>query len=146
MAKKPTAQKDAQSKAPKPDPFDNPSSDLLIAEFPSDHPSHLLVLNKYPVIPQHFIIATKLKKQQTHLLEPEDLAFTHACIREWDEGRQNGKLFAFFNSGQHSGASQPHRHLQFLSVDEMKRDQQDQGAWDPLISRMLDHPVDNTQG
>ncbi|KAG9531867.1 HIT-like protein, partial [Aureobasidium melanogenum] len=142
LAKKPTDNNDKnKAKGPKPDPFDNPSSDLLIANIPTANPSHLLVLNKYPVIPQHFIIATKLNKQQTHMLEQDDLAATHACLKAWEQNKQNGKLFAFFNSGEHSGASQAHRHLQFLSVDEMKRDQQDPSSWDPLIERMLQAPA-----
>jgi ATP adenylyltransferase len=103
-------------------------------------------LNKYPVIPQHFIIATKLNKQQTHMLEKDDLAATHACLKAWEENKQNGKLFAFFNSGEHSGASQAHRHLQFLSVTEMKRDQQDGSSWDPLIERMLEAPAEGAPG
>lgn len=37
---------------------------------------------------------------------------------DWEKhGR--GKLFAFYNSGPDSGASQPHRHIQFLPVAEM---------------------------
>ncbi|KAG9630546.1 HIT-like protein, partial [Aureobasidium melanogenum] len=142
LAKKPTDNNDKnKAKGPKPDPFDNPSSDLLVANIPTTNPSHLLVLNKYPVIPQHLIIATKLNKQQTHMLEQDDLAATHACLKAWEDNKQNGKLFAFFNSGEHSGASQAHRHLQFLSVDEMKRDQQDASSWDPLIERMLQAPA-----
>ncbi|KAI4756489.1 putative bis-tetraphosphatase [Aureobasidium sp. EXF-3400] len=142
LAKKPTDNNDKNKpKGPKPDPFENPSSDLLIPNIPSANPSHVLVLNKYPVIPQHFIIATKLNKQQTHMLEQDDLAATHACLKAWEENKQNGKLFAFFNSGEHSGASQAHRHLQFLSVDEMKRDQKDISSWDPLVERMLEAPA-----
>jgi ATP adenylyltransferase len=147
LAKKPTDNNDKnKAKGPKPDPFDNPSSDLLVANVPTANPSHLLVLNKYPVIPQHFIIATKLNKQQTHMLEQDDLAATHACLNAWEDNKQNGKLFAFFNSGEHSGASQAHRHLQFLSVDEMKRDQQDGASWDPLIERMLEAPAEEASG
>ncbi|THZ08313.1 putative bis-tetraphosphatase [Aureobasidium pullulans] len=145
LAKKPTGDGKKQPSGPKPDPFDQVSPELLIANIPSNNPSHLLVLNKYPVIPQHFIIATKLNKQQTHMLEQDDLAATHACLKAWEENK-NSKLFSFFNSGEHSGASQAHRHLQFLSVDEMKRDQQESASWDPLIERMLAAPADEGQG
>lgn len=65
----------------------------------------MLVLNKYPVIPHHFILATKSNKEQTHMLEANDLVATHACLRSWEDGGEGG-LFAFFNSGDHSGASQ----------------------------------------
>ena len=127
---------------PKPDPFANPSPELLIAEVHGG--SHILVLNKYPVIPNHFILATKADKPQTDLLEREDLAVSLACLRAWREGAANdneGQLFAFFNSGQHSGASQPHRHLQFLPVQDMKVNKSkwqdpDTFDWNPLILSM----------
>ncbi|KAI9886176.1 MAG: hypothetical protein M1823_002028 [Watsoniomyces obsoletus] len=108
----------ATSAPPKIDPFHNPPTELLIAEIPSSRPSHLLVLNKYPVIPNHFILATKEYREQTKLLEQDDLAATMSCLREWEEESQE-RLFAFFNSGRHSGASQPHRHIQFLPVGDM---------------------------
>ena len=74
------------------------------------------------MIPQHFILATKPFKPQTDLLEQDDLDITMACLKAWEEGTTRDspkRLYAFFNSGQHSGASQPHRHLQFLPVEEM---------------------------
>ncbi|OTB20389.1 hypothetical protein K445DRAFT_312837 [Daldinia sp. EC12] len=110
-------------KAPKPkephgkpfNPFENPSPAMLIADLP---PSHRLVLNKFAVVPEHFILITREFKHQTHVLEEADIAATFACIQAY---RTNGQeLFAFFNSGPHSGASQPHRHLQLLPVERMK--------------------------
>ena len=93
-------------------------------------PSHLLVLNKYPVIPNHFILATKEFKDQRQLLEQDDLAATMACLREWERGSstQQTRLFAFFNSGRHSGASQPHRHIQFLPMEDLRGDDTE-GEW-----------------
>lgn len=111
------------------------------------------MLNKFPVIPRHFILATKQFRSQTDLLDKEDLEATFACLHAWSSpsGRQSetqsepGRLFAFFNSGDESGASQPHRHLQFLPVEDM-RDQQEEeqakssssepSAWIPLIDRV----------
>lgn len=194
-------------KRPTFDPFDNPPPGLLVTDLP---PDHILVLNKFAIVPEHFILATKVFKEQTHLLEKEDLAATLACIRAYhafvnegqaDGGRQEpegqgrgtqephhykqgheedyelvekgqgqhgqhekggeelkhgqaqfqeaqagrqteqgqgqgqarseaaaatdrkyeyGELFAFFNSGLHSGASQPHRHIQLLPVERMR--------------------------
>ncbi|EXJ57055.1 hypothetical protein A1O7_07399 [Cladophialophora yegresii CBS 114405] len=119
------------------DPFAAPAPELLIAQIPAPNPSHTLVLNKYPVIHNHFIIATKDNKPQTDLLEEDDLGLTYACLRAWqthqDEGRSS-RLFAFFNSGEHSGASQVHRHLQFLPVEDMASS--DNQEWGPLIDRM----------
>ncbi|KAI1457215.1 HIT-like protein [Annulohypoxylon moriforme] len=110
-------------KAPKPkepngklfNPFENPSPAMLVAEL---SPSHRLVLNKFAIVPEHFILVTKEFKPQTHVLEKDDIDATFACIQAYHaEGQE---LFAFFNSGPHSGASQPHRHLQLLPIESMR--------------------------
>jgi ATP adenylyltransferase len=102
-------------------------------------------------VPEHFILATTAFKPQTHLLEPEDLAATYACIDAYHgtgDGDGNGELFAFFNSGVHSGASQPHRHIQLLPVARM-RDGIDAApshaaAWDVLAKRLPMDPPPRT--
>jgi len=132
LAKKPTGKesKDSKPSGPKPDPFQNPPADLLVTELPVQNPTHILVLNKFPIIPCHFILATKLNKRQTARLESDNLATTYACLKAWESDRR--RLFAFFNSGAHSGASQPHRHVQFVPVEEMNRDAPE-GAWQPFL-------------
>lgn len=118
---------------------------MLIAEIPG----HVLVLNKFPVIPRHFILATKGFKKQTDLLERDDLEVAFACIQAWNSTRQDQqdemqsekKLFAFFNSGAESGASQPHRHLQFLPVEDMhgqdsEAESHSHSKWIPLIDHV----------
>lgn len=129
----------------KPDPFENPSAELLIAQIPAQKPAYNLVLNKFPVIPDHFILATREWKSQTDLLEKGDLEATYACVKTWaGAGAGAGKkLFAFFNSGEESGASQPHRHIQFLPVEAMMQQEgegegegEEEGkrsVWRPLI-------------
>jgi ATP adenylyltransferase len=77
LGKKPVPRKDVIPKN-KFDPFENPSRELFITDLPSTNPSHILVLNKYPVIANHFILATKTNKKQTHVLEEDDLAATYA--------------------------------------------------------------------
>jgi ATP adenylyltransferase len=92
-----------------------------------------LVLNKFAIVPEHFILATKEFKEQTHLLEEDDLGVAYACLQAWrDKGKE---LFAFFNSGEHGGASQPHRHIQFLPVDSMMGGVK-QGDWRPLMDKL----------
>jgi ATP adenylyltransferase len=94
-------------------------------------------LNKYPVIHNHFIIATKENQPQTNILEEEDLQVTYACLQAWGEHQESlesSRLFCFFNSGEHSGASQPHRHLQFLPVEAMAGDKA--FGWNLLMNRM----------
>jgi ATP adenylyltransferase len=96
-------------------PFETPQKGLFITDLGS---SHYLVLNKFPVIPDHFILATTKFKEQTDLLEEEDIAATYECIKGYREAGE--ELFGFFNSGEHSGASQRHRHIQFLPVQSMR--------------------------
>lgn len=79
----------------------------------------------------------------------DDLHAAFECLRAWSDsnaidrsdapsglkpspgGKRTGRrLFAFFNSGEESGASQPHRHLQFLPVEAMR---DASGEWEPLI-------------
>lgn len=147
---KPNDLKKAESPGPKPpkvDPFENPSPELLLASFPSQSPTHALVLNKFPVIPNHFILATKAWKEQTDLLETADLEATYECLRAWGDNPSTkssstapspNRLFAFFNSGEDSGASQPHRHLQFLPVEAMH--QPGTESWTPLIDLITAQP------
>ncbi|KAJ6006685.1 hypothetical protein N7451_004629 [Penicillium sp. IBT 35674x] len=140
LAKKPSNYKpEPGPKLPKPDPFENPSPELLLAQFPPENPSHALVLNKFPVIPHHFILATKEWRAQTDLLEKVDLEAAYECLRTWgldnscssSNSSEKPRLYAFFNSGEDSGASQPHRHLQFLPVEAMRSPGAE--GWYPLI-------------
>jgi sulfate adenylyltransferase (ADP) / ATP adenylyltransferase len=120
------------------DPFENPSAELLVAEVPKNCPSHILVLNKYPVIANHFILATKTSRPQTDMLEEDDIAVTHACLKSWETGsgcEGPRRLFAFFNSGELSGASQAHRHLQFLPFEDMAAPNE-RADWKLLIDGM----------
>ncbi|KAL5383551.1 hypothetical protein DPSP01_005945 [Paraphaeosphaeria sporulosa] len=135
LARKPEPRKDPTPKR-KIDPFENPPAELFIANVPTTNPSHFLVLNKFPVIKSHFILATKPNKQQTHALEEDDLKAAYACLTAWQTRDNRCRLFAFFNSGDHSGASQPHRHLQFLPVDSMHEGEQSAG-WDVLLDSIL---------
>ena len=112
--------------------------------------SHFLVLNKFAVVPEHFILATRDFRPQTHVLEADDLAATLACIRSYEQAAEedgvsspvsNGGLFAFFNCGGHSGASQPHRHIQLLPVAKMREGLAQDSSWDVLASRLSTNPA-----
>lgn len=97
------------------------------------------MLNKFAIVPEHFLLITRAFKQQTHLLGADDLAAAHACMRAYHEHEGKGQeLFVFFNSGEHSGASQPHRHLQLLPVDKMHEGLAEAGgaAWTVLADRL----------
>lgn len=158
LANKPKAAPSASSEPrSKPfNPFENPPSALTITPL---GPSHLLVLNKFAIVPEHFILITRAFKPQTHLLDAEDLAAVYACIRAYHEhgtegaGRLGGEeeLFAFFNSGPHSGASQPHRHVQLLPVARMRDGLDAAGAgeagrWSVLADRLVAGGEDADEG
>ncbi|RMZ72115.1 bis(5 -nucleosyl)-tetraphosphatase [Pyrenophora seminiperda CCB06] len=142
LAKKPLPNLPGATPKQKLDPFENPPEELRVADIPATNPSHVLVLNKFPIIAQHFILATRSNKKQTHVLQQDDLEATYACLKEWQDSsagdeHEQRRLLAFFNSGEHSGASQPHRHLQFLPVEGM-RDGDKTSSWTMLIDSMLD--------
>lgn len=114
-----------------------------------DPPSHTVVLNKFAIVPEHAILITRAFRPQTHLLERADLAAAHACVEAYrragepedaaGEGSSGADLFVFFNSGPHSGASQPHRHLQLLPVARMRDGLEParRREWDVLAARVL---------
>jgi ATP adenylyltransferase len=144
LAKKPSNLKpDDGPKAPKSDPFETPTPDLLITQFPPENPAYNLILNKFPVIPNHFLLVTKDWEAQTDILDKSDLEATYECLKAWNtKGDGDAGLFAFFNSGDDSGASQPHRHLQFLPVEDMR--QPGSESWHPLIDLLTSQPTSPT--
>ncbi|KAB8295750.1 hypothetical protein EYC80_008575 [Monilinia laxa] len=135
LAHKPKSGKPKDTNQKPFNPFLNPLKSLLIAEVDS----HNLVLNKFPVIPDHFILATKEFKEQTHLLEEADLGVAYECLKSYRvEGEE---LFGFFNSGDHSGASQPHRHIQFLPVESMRTGLGQESQWSLLSDGLSGSPA-----
>lgn len=111
---------------------------MVIADVPPSNPSHYLMLNKFPIIPYHFMLVTKTNKAQTQKLEQDDIEAVYACLLAWaKDGREDNtkQLFAFFNSGEHSGASQAHRHVQFIPVESMAADMPGK-RWELLMTRI----------
>lgn len=96
------------------------------------------MLNKFAINAHHFILATKDFKEQTHLLEEDDLGAAYACVQAYREQGQG--LFAFFNSGEHSGASQPHRHIQFLPIESMQQGISEDQKWQLLTDQLVQDP------
>lgn len=110
---------------------------MLVAPLP---PHHNLVLNKFAIVPEHFILATEEFRHQADLLESSDLAATRACIDAYPSGKDgSGGLFAFFNSDSNSGASQLHRHVQLLPVERMRDGLEGNGCepWGVLADVLL---------
>ncbi|PHH53209.1 Protein APA1 [Ceratocystis fimbriata CBS 114723] len=131
------------------DPFATPPPALRIVDI---SPAHFLVLNKFAIAPEHFILATTAWRSQEDVLEAEDIEAAYACVQAY-RGRQGGNqsgpdggvvdgeehglqrtgLFVFYNGGPHSGASQPHRHLQLVPMSSLYDCLSASTPWSPLI-------------
>jgi ATP adenylyltransferase len=96
---------------------------------------YIVVLNKFPIIENHFILASKEFVEQTKIRE-QDVRAVYAFLTAWESVAASRKLFAFFNCGPSSGASQPHLHVQFLPVDDIKSGDET-GEWDLLVDSIL---------
>lgn len=89
---------------PEHNPFLPPDPALTVGPL-GDH--HLAVLNKYPVIDRHLLIVTRAFESQT---VPLGLADFTALARVMTELGGLG----FYNGGSDAGASQRHKHLQWI--------------------------------
>lgn len=90
-----------------PDPFLPPyDARLRVAEL---GPKHTLLLNKFPVLAGHLLVVTRAAMPQAGFPDAEDFAATAKLL----VGRP---AMAFYNGGRESGASQPHRHFQTVSL------------------------------
>jgi ATP adenylyltransferase len=72
-------------------------------------PTHVAVLNKYPVIDRHLLIVTREFAHQEALIDTADFAALAAVMREFPS-------LGFYNGGKTAGASQPHKHLQVVPL------------------------------
>lgn len=93
---------------PRADPFLPYDPDLFVA---SISPTHVALLNKFNVVEHHLLIVTRaFEDQQTQLTQKDCDALLTALI-EIDG-------LAFYNAGAIAGASQPHKHLQMIPLEE----------------------------
>ncbi|KAH6838483.1 histidine triad-like protein [Chaetomium sp. MPI-CAGE-AT-0009] len=122
------AESKKQTSKPFFDPFDNPPTSMLITPLA---PSHNLVLNKFAIVPEHFILATHPEDQTPH---------TRKQTQTQDQERD---LYVFFNSGPASGSSQPHRHIQMLPVARMREGlaADEAAAWEALAGALVREDV-----
>ncbi|KAH9951540.1 HIT-like domain-containing protein [Amylocystis lapponica] len=102
----------------KQDPFAPPyTTNLFIGELQDEEGSeYVLLFNKYSVVPHHILLVTKEYRSQASPLLPPELAQIYTLLVAT---RQLGRrFFAFYNCGDLSGASQPHKHVQFIPLDD----------------------------
>lgn len=88
------------------DPFLPYDKDLFVATL-SD--SHVCLLNKFNVMDHHLLIVTRAFEEQEALLDRQDFDAVWACMVELDG-------LTFYNGGRAAGASQRHKHLQFVPL------------------------------
>jgi ATP adenylyltransferase len=94
--------------------------DLLVQELPE----HTVLLNKFCVVPRHFLLVTREFEPQTLPPSPDSLAIAYRLLCAHQRLSSQGspdvgkgkELLAFYNCGQASGASQPHQHMQFAEL------------------------------
>ncbi|DAZ99257.1 TPA: hypothetical protein N0F65_008124 [Lagenidium giganteum] len=94
------------------DPFaqEHLEQDLFVAQL---HDTHNVVLNKFNVVDEHVVLPTIELEQQETPLTTADLKAMWTAMEQLD-------AFAFFNCGDESGASQPHKHMQLISYPSME--------------------------
>jgi ATP adenylyltransferase len=89
------------------DPFLPPyDDDLFVADLSK---THVALLNKYPVLPEHLLVVTRADEPQQSWLTAADFEALWQCMQQVD-------WLGFYNSGPLAGASQPHKHLQLAPV------------------------------
>jgi ATP adenylyltransferase len=87
-------------------PFMPYDEDLYVADV-SD--THVCLLNKFNVVEHHLLIVTREFESQDSLLTAADFEAVWTCLAQFDS-------LIFYNSGMIAGASQPHKHLQQVTV------------------------------
>jgi len=85
-------------------PFAHPEPELTLGPLP---PHHVALLNKYPVMARHLLVVTRAFEPQLQPLNADDFEAL-ACVMA-----ANGGL-GFYNGGEIAGASQGHKHLQWI--------------------------------
>lgn len=99
-------------------PFAKPEPELTVLPSFGSKDEFRIVFNKFPVVPGHFMLITKDFKPQTTPLSPNELVATISILKKLKESDLGKKWFAFYNSGPESGASQPHKHIQFMTLPD----------------------------
>lgn len=90
--------------SPERNPFLPPEPELVVAAL---SPTHLAVLNRFPVIRHHLLLVTREYEEQSLPIGLADFDALARCLDEIDG-------LGFYNSGSEAGASQRHRHLQVV--------------------------------
>ena len=88
------------------DPLAEPHPDLFVARVSE---SHVALLNKFNLLDRHLLIVTLRFEHQERLLSEADFGALARCMAELDG-------LGIYNGGAEAGASQLHKHLQFVPL------------------------------
>jgi ATP adenylyltransferase len=91
---------------PRPNPFLPYDPRLFVADA---SPTHVCLLNKFPVVEHHLLIVTRAFEPQASPLGERDFEAWWSCLRQYPS-------LGFYNGGEAAGASQPHKHLQLIPL------------------------------
>lgn len=116
LLKKPSDNKGASESKSESKPEQNKSDVFAPPYVPNLHVKdvgeHVMLLNKFCVVPQHFLMVTREWASQDLPPSPATLSLAYRIVAAHRSGET--ELLAFYNCGATAGASQPHRHLQFV--------------------------------
>ncbi|HKY73211.1 MAG TPA: DUF4922 domain-containing protein [Nitrospira sp.] len=103
------AMKERSKAAPsKLNPFLPYDPDLFVAPI---SPTHIALLNKFNIVEHHLLIVTRAFEDQQCQLTQKDCEALLIALTEIDG-------LAFYNAGPAAGASQSHKHLQLVPLDQ----------------------------
>lgn len=94
------------------DPFAAPRDNVV-----KEMDDYTCVLNKYALEEGHFLVVTNDFYPQKGLLRASDLAMMRDMLAQ-----SNKRRYCFFNGGLLAGASQEHRHFQFLQLPDFENE------------------------
>ncbi|KAF9529232.1 ATP adenylyltransferase-domain-containing protein [Crepidotus variabilis] len=101
------------------DPFAPPyNENLYVGELQDQETQEefVVLLNKFSVVPHHFLLVTKEFRSQATPLMPAELVQAYLMLVAAHKAGK--RFFSFYNCGDNSGASQAHKHIQFIPVED----------------------------
>ncbi|QLL31172.1 hypothetical protein HG536_0B00330 [Torulaspora globosa] len=111
------ASKPERGDQPDKNPFAEPEPELTVVENVADG-EYKLLLNKFPIVPEHTLLVTNTFKDQKSPLSPLDLMTAYNLLLKLDDEDENKRHMMIYNSGPSSGSSQDHKHLQTLRLPQ----------------------------
>ncbi|KAK4687820.1 sulfate adenylyltransferase (ADP) / ATP adenylyltransferase, partial [Tremellales sp. Uapishka_1] len=114
---------DAADKQNKEDPFKPPYVEELYVgclKGLENEKGMSILLNKYSLLPEHFLLCPPTYQPQSLPPTPHQLALAHSILVAASKHPTNPRrLLAFYNGGSRAGASQNWRHIQFVDVSKV---------------------------